>query len=145
MYEACIAAQPEADLIIKAAAVGDFKTESKSSEKIKRAKDEPLTIKFIQNRDIAAELGKRKKSGQMLVGFAAETQDMIENAKKKIASKNLDMIAVNDVLAEGAGFGCETNTLTLISADGSKTEISGTKDDAADALLDAVLSNKSKN
>ena len=144
MYEACINASPEMDIIIKAAAVGDFRAEKETKQKLKRKEGESLTVTFVQNRDIAAELGRIKKEGQMLIGFAAETEDLIANAKKKMIAKNLDMIACNDVLASNSGFKSDTNTLMITINDGSKVELSGTKDDVADSLLDAVIRKKNK-
>lgn len=144
MYEACIKEAPGMDIIVKAAAVGDFRAEEEMKQKLKRRDGEPLTVTFVQNRDIAAELGRMKKEGQMLVGFAAETQDLIANAQKKMTAKNLDMIACNDVLANGAGFASDTNTLMIMTKGGSEVEFSGTKDDVADSLLDAVIRKKNK-
>lgn len=144
MYEACIREAPSMDIIIKAAAVGDFRAEEEMKQKLKRRDGEPLTVTFVQNRDIAAELGRMKREGQLLIGFAAETQDLIANAQKKMIAKNLDMIACNDVLANGAGFASDTNTLMIITKGGSEVEFSGTKDDVADTLLDAVIKKKNK-
>lgn len=144
MYKACIDAAPEMDIIIKAAAVGDFRAEKEMKQKLKRREGEPLTVTFVQNKDIAAELGKIKKEGQVLVGFAAETEDLIANAKKKMVAKNLDMIACNDVLAASCGFASDTNTLMIMTNDGSEVEFSGTKDDVADSLLDAVIRKKNR-
>ena len=144
MYEACIREAPSMDIIIKAAAVGDFRAEEEMKQKLKRRDGEPLTVTFVQNRDIAAELGRMKREGQLLIGFAAETQDLIANAQKKMRAKNLDMIACNDVLANGAGFASDTNTLMIMTKGGSEVEFSGTKDDVADTLLDAVIKKKNK-
>lgn len=144
MYEACIEVAPEMDIIIKAAAVGDFRVEQEAQQKIKRRDGEPLNLTLVQNRDIAAELGRIKKAGQILVGFAAETQDLISNAQKKMSAKNLDMIACNDVLAKGSGFASDTNTLMIMIHGGVEAEFSGSKEDAADVLLDAVIRKKTK-
>jgi len=138
MYNACMEKSACADVIIKAAAVGDFKAAKVSEKKIKREGKESFTVNFAQNKDIAGELGKIKKAGQILVGFAAETDDLLENGAKKIAAKSLDFIAVNDVLKAGAGFGYDTNSVTIIAADGIKTEASGSKEEVAEAILDAV-------
>lgn len=138
MYNACMEKSAGADVIIKAAAVGDFKVAELSEKKIKREGKDDFTVNFAQNKDIAGELGKIKKAGQVLVGFAAETDDLLENGAKKLAAKNLDFIAVNDVLKAGAGFGCDTNSVTIIAADGIKTEASGSKEEVAEAILDAV-------
>lgn len=139
MYHACVGAAADSDVIIKAAAVGDFKVSAPKALKIKRMEEETLTVELAQNRDIAAELGKLKKPWQLLVGFAAETNDLVVNARKKIADKNLDMIAVNDVLAVGAGFACDTNKIKIIDVDGRQTDAEGSKEDVAEALLDAVM------
>ena len=144
MYEACMDEAADADIIIKAAAVGDFRVQEESAQKIKRKKGEDLVLSLVQNRDIAAELGRVKKHGQILVGFAAETQDLAANAQKKMASKNLDIIAVNDVLAEGAGFACDTNSITVMARGCPDVKCSGGKDEVADALLDAVLRSKTR-
>ena len=144
MYEACMDEAADADIIIKAAAVGDFRVQEESAQKIKRKKGEDLVLSLVQNRDIAAELGRVKKPGQILVGFAAETQDLAANAQKKMASKNLDIIAVNDVLAKGAGFACDTNSITVMARGCPDVKCSGGKDEVADALLDAVLRSKTR-
>ena len=144
MYEACMDEAADADVIIKAAAVGDFRAAAEAPQKIKRQKGEDLTLTLVQNRDIAAELGRIKKPDQLLVGFAAETQDLLANARKKIASKNLDIIVVNDVLAKGAGFGCDTNSVTIMAPGRPDVKFSGGKDEVADALLDAVLRGRTR-
>jgi len=137
MYSACMS-NTDADVIIKAAAVGDFRAANEAPKKIKRHGLDSFSIDVIQNKDIAAELGKAKRKGQILVGFAAETDDLLENGAKKIASKNLDFAVVNDVLQKGAGFGCDTNSVTIIAANGSKEEVCGSKEEVAEAILDAV-------
>lgn len=139
MYEACIKAAPDMDVIIKAAAVGDFRPAGKTAHKIKRKDGESLSLELEQNRDIAAELGRRKKEGQILVGFAAETDDLVANAQKKVTAKNLDMIAINDVLAPGAGFALDTNTIKILGANGYRRDAAGSKECVAEALLDAVM------
>lgn len=145
MYTACMKNATNADIIVKAAAVGDFKIEKESSNKLKRQGKDPLVLNLVQNKDISAELGKTKRDGQTLVGFAAETQNTIENAQKKLKVKNLDIIAVNNVVEEGSGFNCDTNKILIIMQDGQIEEISGTKDDVAEALLTAVISKRQKN
>lgn len=139
MYDACISRASESDVIIKAAAVGDFKPIAKESQKMKRRNGEGLVVELAQNKDIAAELGKIKRQGQLLIGFAAETNDLVANAAKKIAAKNLDMIAVNDVLAAGAGFASETNAIKILDRDGLEEDAAGSKEEVAEALLDAVM------
>jgi len=139
MYDACMKEAPCADLIIKAAAVGDFRPADMETRKIKRVPGEKMVLELEQNKDIAAELGRIKKTGQMLVGFAAETEELAENARKKIETKNLDMVVVNDVLAEGAGFAVETNKVKIIGADGFERDAEGSKESVADALLDSIM------
>jgi phosphopantothenoylcysteine decarboxylase/phosphopantothenate--cysteine ligase len=139
MYDACIKNAPTADIMIKAAAVGDFRVEKISSNKIKRDKDMSLTLNLVQNKDIAAKLGEIKREGQTLVGFAAETQNFVGNARKKIESKKLDMIAVNDVLSENIGFESDNNKISLIIPGSNIEEIEGTKEEVADALFDAII------
>ncbi|WP_455598782.1 bifunctional phosphopantothenoylcysteine decarboxylase/phosphopantothenate--cysteine ligase CoaBC [Cloacibacillus sp.] len=138
MYEACMKASEEADVIVKAAAVGDYKAANRAEQKIKRGGAQEFTLELVQNRDIAAALGGRKRPGQILVGFAAETQNVLENAQRKMAEKNLDIIVSNDVLAQGAGFAVDTNVITILERGADPARFSGTKEEAADRLLDAV-------
>ena len=139
MYDACMDASESCDVFIKAAAVGDYKSAHPSDQKIKRGSKEDLTLELKQNRDIAAALGRKKKPGQIVVGFAAETQNVLENASRKMNEKNLDMIVSNDVLKAGAGFASDTNTIAVMRREGAPISFSGTKEEAADAVLDAVL------
>lgn len=139
MFDACMKASEDNDVIIKAAAVGDYKSAHRSDQKIKRGAKDDLTLELTQNRDIAAELGRRKKPGQVLVGFAAETQNVLDNAAKKMEQKNLDMIVSNDVLMAGAGFASDTNSITILRKENAPLAFSGTKEEAADAVLDAVI------
>ena len=139
MYEAVTGRAPEMDIIIKAAAVADYRPATVADNKIKK-KDGDLSIPLERTLDILGTLGKNKREGQFLCGFSMETENMLENSRAKLAKKNLDMIAANNVKVEGAGFGVETNVLTLITAE-SETELPlMSKDAAADALLDAILS-----
>ena len=122
-----------ADYIIKAAAVGDYRAKNFSGQKIKREGKDNLTIELEQNPDISAEVGKLKRENQILIGFAAETQNVSENSREKLRRKNLDFILANDVMAEGSGFATDTNTLKLIPRDENKNEkiYSGLKEDIA--------------
>ncbi len=122
-----------ADYIVKAAAVGDYRAKNFSSQKIKREGRDELTIELAQNPDIAAEVGKLKRDNQILIGFAAETQSLNDNARGKLERKNLDFILANDVSAPGAGFASDTNTLKLIPRNLNKEEkiYSGLKEDIA--------------
>ena len=122
-----------ADYIVKAAAVGDYRVKNFSSQKIKREGKDELTIELAQNPDIAAEVGKLKRDNQILIGFAAETQSLNDNAHAKLERKNLDFILANDVSAPDSGFASDTNTLKLIPRDlNEKGKIySGLKEDIA--------------
>lgn len=113
MYEAVLQNYKWADIIIKAAAVSDYRPESIAQDKIKKL-NEDMSIKLIKNPDILKELGKIKNKNQILIGFAAETQNLINNASMKMENKNLDFIVANDVTREGAGFDSDTNIATII-------------------------------
>jgi phosphopantothenoylcysteine decarboxylase/phosphopantothenate--cysteine ligase len=113
MYEACIKEFPSCDVAIMSAAVADYKPSFCSDKKIKRNGDN-LTIELIPNKDIASELGKMKKANQKLIGFALETNDGVDNAIRKIISKNLDMIVLNQIGEKGVGFKVDTNKISLI-------------------------------
>lgn len=138
MFDACMEAQKSADMIVKAAAVGDYRPARRAEQKIKRGASGGLTLELVQNRDIAAALGKIKRSGQILIGFAAETQHVAENARRKMAEKNLDLIVSNDVSAAGAGFASDTNAITIFRRGGEAESFSGTKEEAAHRILDAA-------
>lgn len=120
MYNACLAQVTEADLVIFAAAVADYRPAEVLSQKMKKSED-TLQWQLTKNRDIAKTLGSEKKAGQIMIGFALETDNEIENARKKLLSKNLDMVILNSLNDEGAGFGHDTNKITVIEADGSAT------------------------
>lgn len=139
MKREVLAASDEMDFIVKAAAVGDFRAASPSDKKIKREKLDSLTIELEQNADIAAALGERKRPGQVLVGFAAESHDLVENAAAKMKRKKLDFIAANDITASDAGFGADTNTVRLLDPGGGSEEFSGSKEEVADCLWKAIL------
>ena len=139
MYEAVIANAGSADIIIKAAAVADYRPATIADNKIKKS-DDDMSIPLERTDDILKELGANKRAGQFLCGFSMETQNMIENSKAKLAKKNLDMIAANNVKVEGAGFGTDTNILTLITKESMSELPIMSKDDAANCLLDAILS-----
>ncbi len=121
MYEAVMQEALSADIVISCAAVEDFTPKEKSGVKLKRG-NESLCIELLPTRDIAAELGKKKKAGQLLVGFALETNDEECNALVKLKKKNLDLIVLNSLRDEGAGFGVDTNKVTLIDRS-EKTEV----------------------
>ena len=118
MRKAVLARAAECDLVIKAAAVADYRPVERSDRKVKKKSPE-MTILLGKNPDILAELGRIKPAGQILVGFAAETESLHENAVAKLTAKNLDMIVANDVSQDGAGFIADTNIVTIIRRDGS--------------------------
>ncbi|MDT5030659.1 MAG: phosphopantothenoylcysteine decarboxylase / phosphopantothenate---cysteine ligase, partial [Actinoplanes sp.] len=129
-----------ADVVVMAAAPADFRPATIAGPKIKKTvSGTPPTIELVTNPDIAAELGAVKRPGQMLVAFAAETHDALENARGKLVRKRADLIVVNEVGADRV-FGADSNTVTLLGADGS-TSVLGElpKDDVADAIWDAIV------
>ncbi|MGB9792412.1 MAG: bifunctional phosphopantothenoylcysteine decarboxylase/phosphopantothenate--cysteine ligase CoaBC [Thermacetogeniaceae bacterium] len=127
-----------ADVVIKAAAVADFKPAVREKEKIKKDRD-VLTVELRRTPDILQYLGENKKN-QVLVGFAAETSDLLENAREKLKQKNLDLIVANDLTEEGAGFGVDTNIVTLIFPDGRITKLPKmTKRELARVIIDEVV------
>lgn len=136
MYDVMTERCPDQDIVIQAAAPADFTPESVAEQKIKKQGDGKLTLELRQTPDIAAAVGQLKRPGQVLVGFAAETENVEGNARKKLKSKNLDMIAANDVNAPGAGFDVDTNVVTFITRDGQETLPCLPKRQVADALLD---------
>lgn len=141
MYNAVMRNAEDMDIIIKAAAVADYRPESVSNIKIKKS-DEDLSLKLTRTKDILKEVGIIKKS-QIVVGFAAESNDLIENAKAKINKKNLDMIVANDVLSKDAGFGVDTNTVKIIYRNGDIVDVPNmSKDDVAHKILDAIINIK---
>lgn len=138
MYQVVIGQANRADLIIKAAAVADFRPELRSGQKTKKGTAETMQIELRRNPDILAELG-RQKGARILVGFAAETDQLLKHAREKLVSKNLDMIVANDVTESGAGFDGDTNIVRLLTADGSLEELPQmTKDEVAEVLLDRI-------
>lgn len=139
MYSAIINNFDENQVIIKSAAVADYKPKTYSNKKIKKSNDD-LVIELDRNKDIAYELGKIKKD-KILVGFAAETNDLIENAKGKVNKKNLDFIVANDLTEEGAGFGTDTNIVKIIDKEGNISKYPQMKkDEVANVILDKVKS-----
>lgn len=128
-----------ADYVVKAAAVGDYRAKEYHGQKIKREGRDILTLELVQNPDIAAEAGRMKREGQILIGFAAETENIAQNAREKLSRKNLDYILANDITAEGAGFGTDTNILRMISRDKPEKIFSGLKEDTAFQVWDNVI------
>ncbi len=129
----------EQDLLIQAAAPADYRAKEIAPQKIKKQGGEPMTFTLMENPDVAATLGKAKRSGQVFVGFAAETNDVLAHARDKLARKNLDMIVANDVTRPGAGFDVDTNIVTLITKDGQEALPMMSKAEVAQRILDRAL------
>jgi phosphopantothenoylcysteine decarboxylase/phosphopantothenate--cysteine ligase len=139
MAAECISRFPGCDIAILAAAVADFTPQSVENQKIKREGNE-VVLKLRPTADIAGTLGQSKKSSQILAGFALETQNAIENAKAKLRQKNLDMIVLNSLEENGAGFGYDTNKITIIDRNNiiNKFELKS-KVEAAKDILDTIV------
>lgn len=118
MYNAAMAVFPEADAAILCAAVADYRPENQATEKIKRETEGEMTLHLVPNKDIAASLGRIKKEGQVLVGFALETRDEAVHAAGKLKRKNLDFIVLNSLRDAGAGFRCDTNKISILDKEG---------------------------
>jgi len=139
MFQASIAVFPSVDITVLSAAVADFSPSTQASQKIKKT-ELGLTIDLTKTKDIAAELGKIKKPGQFTVGFALETENEIENAEKKIISKNFDLIVLNSLNDNGAGFGHDTNQITLIDRKNKAQKFSlKTKKEVARDIVNAII------
>ncbi|MBQ1182203.1 MAG: bifunctional phosphopantothenoylcysteine decarboxylase/phosphopantothenate--cysteine ligase CoaBC [Phascolarctobacterium sp.] len=144
MLEACMEAYEKMDVVIKAAAVADYRPRDVADQKIKKKTDDALTVVMDKNPDILKELGARK-AHQILVGFAAETQNLLDNAREKIVKKNLDMIVANDVTAAGAGFNSDTNIVKFLFPNGEVRSLEQmAKTQVANILLDTVMELKAK-
>lgn len=140
MLEAVMRELGRADYIVKAAAVGDFRAREFHSHKIKREGKDTLRVELVQNPDIALEAGRLKRNGQVLIGFAAETDDIAGHARDKLIRKNLDYILANDILAHNSGFASDTNTIRLISRNTCDEVFSGLKEDISFDVWSYVLS-----
>ena len=135
-----IARAPEQDIIIKAAAVADYRPVNPSDEKIKKKDSEESSIALERTQDILKYLGSHKRADQFICGFSMETENMLENSRAKLAKKNVDMIVANNLKVKGAGFGTDTNVVTIITADDCKELNIMSKADVANAILDEILS-----
>ena len=139
MLDACLAAYGNVDIVIKAAAVADYRPRDVADQKIKKKTDDALTVVMDKNPDILKTLGAKKEQ-QVLVGFAAETQNLLANAREKVVKKNLDMIVANDVTAAGAGFNSDTNIVKFLFANGEVRELEQMpKVDVANKILDEAI------
>ena len=138
MFDAVTARAPEADFIFKAAAVADYTPADYHDEKVKK-KDGELSIALRRTQDILQYLGDHRRAGQVICGFSMETEHMLENSRAKLEKKHVDMICANNLKVAGAGFGTDTNVVTLITAQGVTELPLQSKDADADAILDAAL------
>lgn len=139
MFQAVTALSEAQDAIIKAAAVADYTPASVSSEKVKK-KDDDLSIPLKRTKDILKYLGEHKKASQTLVGFSMETENMLKNSQEKLIRKNVDMIIANNLKTAGAGFGTDTNVVTLITKDSVKELPIMSKDEVAHEILNHIFS-----
>jgi len=137
MFNAVTSISGEQDIIIKAAAVADYTPVTTADNKIKK-KDGDMKIELKRTKDILKYLGENKKEGQVIVGFSMETENLLENSRKKLNTKNCDMICANSIKTEGAGFGGDTNIITLITEDEAIELPKMTKDEAAKLILDKI-------
>lgn len=138
MFEAVSLRAKEQDLIIKAAAVADYRPVTVAENKIKKSPGD-MSIALERTTDILAWLGEHRREGQVLCGFAMETEHMVEHAKEKLTGKHVDMIAANNVKVAGAGFGTDTNVVTLITEDGVEELAKMSKEEVASRIVDALL------
>lgn len=141
MFREVTSRAPEQDIIIKAAAVADYTPAQVAGDKLKKS-DADMSIPLVRTQDILAWLGEHRQKGQFLCGFSMETRDMLENSRKKLQKKHVDMIAANNVKEQGAGFAVDTNLLTLITEDGERALPLMSKEEAAHALLTEILARR---
>ena len=143
MFAAVKAEAGAQDIVIKAAAVADYTPAACSDDKIKKT-DGDMTIPLVRTQDILSWLGEHKKPGQFLCGFSMETRDMLANSRAKLEKKNADMIAANNLKVSGAGFGTDTNVVTLITRTEERELPLMSKERTAHAILDAILAEMGK-
>ncbi len=143
MFEAVQAALPETDILVKAAAVADYRPANVADDKIKK-RDGDMAIPLERTDDILGWVAEHRHPGLFVCGFSMETRDMLENSKKKLDRKHLDMIAANNLKVAGAGFGVDTNVVTILTADGIQELPLMGKDQVAAKLLDAILERRTK-
>ncbi|HIX14202.1 MAG TPA: bifunctional phosphopantothenoylcysteine decarboxylase/phosphopantothenate--cysteine ligase CoaBC [Candidatus Hungatella pullicola] len=140
MFEAVTGESQDQDVIIKAAAVADYRPKDVSSEKMKK-QDGDMSMELERTDDILAWLGAHRNPGQFLCGFSMETENMLENSRKKLDKKGIDMVVANNLKVEGAGFGTDTNVVTFITREKEISLEKKTKEEIADLLLDEILGN----
>lgn len=139
LYDLMLAYAPENDVIIQAAAPGDYRMEEISTEKLKKQGDESLTLRLVPNPDVAAAIGQHKRPGQAIVAFAAETHEVEAYAREKLQRKQADLMVANDVTRPGAGFDVDTNIALLITQEQTEALPQMSKRALADRILDAIL------
>ncbi len=139
MRTAVLSAAGQATVVVMAAAVADYRPRSPSSSKIKKKTADSLTLKLVRTEDILAEIGKRRRPGQIVVGFAAETEKLVERARKKLAAKKLDLVVANDVSEPDAGFDSDWNRVVLIGRQGGEEQLPLlSKREVAERVLDRI-------
>ena len=144
MFDAVVQRSKEQDIIIKAAAVADYRPAETANDKIKKKEEESLSISLVRTPDILQYLGEQRPKGQYLCGFSMETKDMVENSRKKLEKKKIQMIAANNLKESGAGFGVDTNVLTLITKNWKQELPLLSKGALADILLDEILKHRNE-
>lgn len=144
MFEAFKSRFKDNDIIIKAAAVADYKPKTVAENKIKK-KDGDMSIDMDRTTDIIKYMGENRRKGQFICGFSMETENMLENSRAKLKRKNIDMIVANNLKVKGAGFGTDTNIVTMITHDDEKQLEIMSKDEVADKILDEILKKMEKN
>jgi phosphopantothenoylcysteine decarboxylase / phosphopantothenate---cysteine ligase len=146
MYDACTKLFPEVDIAVLSAAVADYRPIEKAEEKIKKTAEDTLQLTLVKNPDILATLGTVKTAKQTLVGFALETTNELEHARQKLEKKNADMIVLNSLKDDGAGFGHDTNKVNILYRDGKVTALPlQSKTEIAKSIVDCILSLKETN
>lgn len=143
MFEAVKSRFWESDIVIMAAAVADYRPSQFSEEKVKKS-EEAMAIPLSRTQDILQYLGEHKREDQFLCGFSMETQHMLENSRKKMEKKNLDMIVANNLKTKGAGFGTDTNVITILTREKEQAFDIMSKDAASDCILDEILAESTK-
>ena len=138
MFEAVTSLAGEQDAIIKAAAVADYRPRDVAAEKVKKA-DDAMSVALERTDDILAWLGEHRREGQFLCGFSMETQDVLANSRKKLEKKQIDMLVANDLRVDGAGFGTDTNVVTLITKEQETALVKMGKEEVAHRILDAIF------
>ena len=138
MFEAAKERAPQMDIIVKAAAVADYTPVSVSDEKIKK-KEGDMSLPMKRTTDILAYLGEHRKPGQFICGFSMETENLVENSREKLVKKHADLIVANNLRDEGAGFGTDTNVVTLVMEEGIVELPCMSKEQVAEAILDAII------